>query len=61
MEIFGDKITKIELRNKEVTERIDGTIVDNYRRVVACEVEIAHWKLATKQNNSQRRELIDLV
>lgn len=61
MEAFSEKIVKIELRNKEVTERIDGTIGDNYKRVVACEVEIAHWKLDTKHNSSQRRELIDLV
>jgi hypothetical protein len=44
MEVFGDKITKIELRNGEVTERIDGTIADNYKRMVSVEVEVAHWK-----------------
>jgi len=48
MEDFREKITKIELRNKEVTERLDGNIADNYKRMVASEVEIAHWKLATK-------------
>jgi|NorSeaMetagenome_1021524.scaffolds.fasta_scaffold259622_1 hypothetical protein len=52
MEVFNDKIIKIELRNKEVTERIDGNVSDNYKRLVASEVEIAHWKLATKQNSS---------